>query len=62
MKDDDKGYTNVLINSNKGIQIFNELQGITKYKVDINKIIQLDGSMVENSKKPNKYRNQFYHY
>ena len=60
MKDDDKGYTNVLINSNKGIQIFNELQGITKYKVDINKIIQLDGSMVENSKKPNKYRNQFY--
>lgn len=61
LKDDDKGYTNVLINSNKGIEIFNKLQGITKYKVDIDKIIKLDGSMVENSKKPNKNRVQFYY-
>ena len=60
MKDDDKGYTNVLINSSKGIRIFNELKGITKYSVDINKIIKFDGSMVENSRKPNKYRNEFY--
>lgn len=60
LKDDDKGYTNVLINSNKGIEIFNKLENIVKYEADIDEIIKLDGSMVENSKKPNKYRNEFY--
>ena len=39
----------------------NKLKGVTKYEVDdIDKMIKLDGKMVENCKIPNKNRKEFY--
>lgn len=61
LKDDNKGYTNVFVNSKKGLELMNELKGVTKYEVDdIDKMIKLDGKMVENCKIPNKNRKEFY--
>lgn len=60
-KDDDLGYTNILVNNKKGKKIYNEiLADIYSYPVDINMAIKLDGIMVENSAIPHKDRNLFY--
>ncbi len=61
IKDDDKGYTNVIVNSKKAQQILEKIKdNITLYEVDLNEIIRLDGSMVENSTKPHEKRFEFY--
>lgn len=61
LKDDDKGYTNVFVNSKRGLELINQLRGVTKYEVDdIDKMIKLDGKMIENCKIPNKNRKEFY--
>ena len=61
IKDDDKGYTNVFVNTEKGESIFSEIgDKLQKYEVDLEQAIELDGPMVENSAIPNKNRNTFY--
>lgn len=61
INDDDKGYTNVFVNSEKAINILESLKDdIHIYEVDMDEAIRLDGPMVENSKKPHKNRKSFY--
>lgn len=61
LEDDDKGYTNLFVNSKKGLEIIDKIESnIIIYEVDAQKIINLDGPMVENCKKPHKNRFEFY--
>ena len=61
MKDDDKGYTNVFVNTEKGKDILEKIEkNIDTYEIDINKAISLDGPMVEKSAVPNQNRKMFY--
>lgn len=61
VKDDDLGFTNIIVNSIKGKNILQEIKDkFNIYKVDINKQIELDGSMVEHSAIPNNNRNLYY--
>ena len=59
--DDDKGYTNIMVNTSSG----KKLLDITKehyiyYKVDVDEQIKNDGIYVEKSIIPHKKRNEFY--
>lgn len=59
--DDDKGFTNLFINSEKGVNIFNNIKAeYIVYKTNKNEAIRLDGVMVNNSATPNSKRDQFY--
>ena len=61
VKDDDRGYTNIFVNSNKGKEILKKIKkDYTLYEIDIDKAIELDGIMVENSAIPNKNRKEYY--
>lgn len=61
VKDDDKGYTNIFVNSNKGKEILRKVENYyDKYEIDIDEAVKLDGIMVENSAIPNNNREQFY--
>ena len=61
INDDDKGYTNVIVNSKKAEQILEKIKdNIELYEVDLNEIIRLDGPMVENSTIPHEKRFEFY--
>lgn len=60
-KDDDKGYTNLVVQSNKGSEILKEIATAYEiFPVDIEKAIALDGIMVRNSAIPHKDRKDFY--
>jgi len=59
------GWTNVLVNSDKGRLIFQEIINSKQciyFLNDVNKIIQIDGTMIINNAKPNKNRGRFYSY
>ena len=61
IEDDDMGYTNVFVNTDKGKNILEKIKNeYISYEIDIEKAIQLDGVMVENSATPNENRNLFY--
>ena len=61
LKDDDKGYTNVLINNDKAEQIFKLIQSdYIFYSINAEKAINLDGKMVRNSAIPHRMRSEFY--
>lgn len=61
VRDDDKGYTNVFVNTNKGKKILEKINNkILIYEVDLEKAISLDGPMVEKSAIPNENRKDFY--
>ena len=61
LKDDDLGYTNVFINSDRGRDIFTSIKDKYEwYPIDIERAIILDGSMVRNSAKPHPKRNAYY--
>ena len=60
-RDDDRGYTNVLIQSEKGRQIFEHIRNqYNAYEIDVDKAITLDGIMVNHSAIPHPARNEFY--
>ena len=60
IKDDDKGYTNIIIQSKKGRKIFEVIrQSLESYEIDTEKAIALDGIMVRNSVKWNDKRETF---
>ncbi len=59
--DDDKGYTNVIVQSTKGEELLRRLQDrLVIYEVDTQKAIQLDGVMINNSAKKHIHRDQFF--
>ena len=59
--DDDKGTTNVLVHTEKGKHIFNEIKNKVNYcYIDVNEAISLDGKMVLNSATPNEHRDEFF--
>ena len=61
IKDDDKGYTNIIVNTMKGDNILNELNDMYSiYQVDLDSQIECDGIMVENSVIPHKNRENYY--
>lgn len=59
--DDDRGYTNLIINNHFGKEIFDKIKdNYYFYSVDIEKAIELDGIMMKKSSIPNSKRNKFY--
>lgn len=61
ISDDDKGYTNLLINSQKGSEIWEKIKdNYLYYEVNPIDAIEKDGIMVENSAKPHPNRTNFY--
>ncbi|MCL2327839.1 MAG: Coenzyme F420 hydrogenase/dehydrogenase, beta subunit C-terminal domain [Bacteroidetes bacterium] len=59
--DDDKGTTMVLLHSEKGNSVFEEIKATLKYcPANVEKAIKLDGIMVENSTIPNTHREDFF--
>ena len=60
-KDDDKGYTNVLVHTEKGRVMMEKISDAYEvFHVDAEKAIALDGIMVCNSAIPHKDRKDFY--
>lgn len=59
--DDDRGYTNILVQSKKGHEIFKSIwDNYVVYEVDSDKAIALDGVMIETSAKAHPKRDRFY--
>ena len=60
-KDDDKGYTNVIVQSKKGADILKALVGeLELYQVYTEEAIKLDGVMVTKSAVPHPRRKEYY--
>lgn len=61
LNDDDLGYTNVFINTDKGRKIFSIIKSQYEYyPIDKEKTIKLDGHMVFNCAIPHKKRKEFF--
>lgn len=61
IKDNDLGYTNIIVNSVKGNDILNKIKNkFDIHSVNIDEQIKYDGVMVENSAIPNINRAKFY--
>lgn len=61
LKDDDRGYTNVIVQSEQGKKLLLHIsERYELYKTDTEKAINLDGIMVLNSAKPHIRRSEFY--
>ena len=61
LSDDDKGYTNVIVQSEKGARVLEELKNrYDIYPVNTNQAVKLDGIMVMNVAKPHPQRSEFY--
>lgn len=61
IKDDDKGYTNIFVNTEKAINLLNEIKNeLEIHEIDSEKAISLDGPMVEKSAIPHEHRKNFY--
>lgn len=61
LKDDDLGYTSVLINSDKARSVFLKIKDKYEwYEIDKEQAIELDGIMVRNNSKPHPKRGEYY--
>ncbi len=61
LRDDDKGYTNVIVQSEKGKKILNQIRNQYElYPADTEKAVNLDGIMVKKSAIPHSKRKEFY--
>lgn len=61
LHDDDQGYTNVIVQSEKGKKLLTQIQNqYEMYPADTEKAIELDGIMVKKSATPHPKRNDFY--
>jgi coenzyme F420-reducing hydrogenase beta subunit len=61
LKDDDKGYTNVIVQSEKGQKVLDQIkESYEIYPVDTEKVVAMDGSMVRGSAVPHKRRAEYY--
>lgn len=60
LKDDDRGYTNVLVHTEKGHRLLDAIQDqLEMYPADVARMIELDGIMVKNSAKQHPKRDAF---
>jgi coenzyme F420-reducing hydrogenase beta subunit len=61
IKDDDKGYTNLVVQSKKGLEVLKEISDRYEiYQTDTDRAIELDGSMVCHSAIPHQKREDYY--
>lgn len=61
LQDDDKGYTNVIVQSEKGKKLLTQIQNQYElYPADTEKAVELDGIMVKKSAIPHSLRQKFY--
>lgn len=61
LSDDDRGYTNVMVQSEKGQKVLEVLRDHYEiYDADTEKAVALDGSMVRGSAKPHPRRAEYY--
>lgn len=61
VKDDDKGYTNVIVRTDKAKMVLNSIKKFYHvYEVDTEKAIKLDGSMIRKSAIAHPQRDQYY--
>lgn len=60
LKDDDMGYTIVLVQSEKNVSLLKSFDCLETYKIDINQAIALDGKMAVNSVSRPSSRAHFY--
>ena len=61
LNDDDKGFTNVIVQSEKGRRVLEHIRGHYEiYPADVEKAVKLDGSMVRGSATPHKRRAEYY--
>lgn len=61
LEDDDKGYTNVIVQSEKGFNVLMQIRdSYEMYPVDTKKAVELDGIMVTCAAKPHPKRSEFY--
>lgn len=61
LEDDDRGYTNVFINSKKGIKVYQEIQNCyISYSTEASSAIKKDGIMITEQPEPHPKRNEFY--
>lgn len=61
LTDDDKGYTNVIIQSEKGRQVLEQIRDRYElYPADTEQAVALDGSMVRDSATPHPRRAEYY--
>lgn len=61
LKDDDKGYTNVIVQSQKGQSVLEQIKASYEiYPTDTETAVKLDGSMVRGSAIPHKDRGAYY--
>ena len=58
--DNDKGYSNVVVHTEKGSQVLRSLTGVKLYQSDADKLFSVMGNMVEASIKPKAARETFY--
>lgn len=60
-KDNDKGYTSVIVHTNKAEKILEKITNmLTCYSVDLEQAVKLDGIMVEGQPKRHTGRSEFY--
>lgn len=60
MKDNNKGYSNVIIYTEKGYEIFEKLRGIDKWETSPSKMFQFTGGMESKTVNRPKAREEFY--
>lgn len=61
LQDDDNGYTNLIIQSEKGKSIFEQISNCYDfYWCDIQRMIDMDGIMINNNAIKNPFRDEFY--
>ena len=61
LKDDNLGYTSVLINTDKGRNLFSKIKDRYEwYSIDKEQAIELDGIMVRNNSTPHPKREEYY--
>ncbi len=61
IQDDDKGYTNVIVHSQKGLDLLDALKDeYHMYEADSDLAVKLDGKMVMRSAVPHKLRDDYY--
>lgn len=60
-RDDDKGYTNLIVQSNRGAKILEIIKDDYEiYAVNTQKAVRLDGIMILDAAKPHFQRNEYY--
>lgn len=59
-KADDKGYTNVIVHTERAVHLLNQLQCICFTEINVERAIALDGVMVRKSAVPHPKRSAFY--